>query len=333
RSSVAAVSLVTQLRGAASLGQRFSYCLVPHSVNISSALNFGALANVTVPGAASTPLVAGDVETYYTMVLDSVEVSNKTVASVASSRIVVDSGTTLTFLDPALMGPLVDELSHRCSRRTGCCSCATSCPGGSGKQTEQASPDLTLEFGSGDEAGERVRDGAGGDAVLGDRGDDEAAAGAHPREPRAAEHPRRLAAADCAGSGWPAEHTSGGQARCGRGRWRRRGAGRGERGCRRRHRPFARIGGVGGRRECERGGSGGWSGRGQLLPASAPSATSPALPSQASQPPPPPFSRVVVIAAGFRASPTVQPRGRTRHRSHHRPPDLLPTRQLPCWLL
>nr|BAC84120.1 hypothetical protein [Oryza sativa Japonica Group] len=53
----------------------------------------------------------------------------------------------------------------------------------------------------------------------------------------------------------------------------------------------------------------------------------------ASQPPPPPFSRVVVIAAGFRASPTVQPRGRTRHRSHHRPPDLLPTRQLPCWLL
>uniref|UniRef100_A0A0D3GQ86 Peptidase A1 domain-containing protein n=1 Tax=Oryza barthii TaxID=65489 RepID=A0A0D3GQ86_9ORYZ len=128
--SVAAVSLVTQLRGAASLGRRLSYCLVPHSVNISSALNFGALANVTVPGAASTPLVAGDMETYYTMVLDSVEVGNKTVASVASSRIVVDSGTTLTFLDPALMGPLVDELSHRCSHRTSCCSCATSCPGG-----------------------------------------------------------------------------------------------------------------------------------------------------------------------------------------------------------
>uniref|UniRef100_A0A0E0AIY5 Peptidase A1 domain-containing protein n=1 Tax=Oryza glumipatula TaxID=40148 RepID=A0A0E0AIY5_9ORYZ len=127
-----------QLRGAASLGRRFSYCLIPHSVNISSALNFGALANVTVPGAASTPLVAGDVETYYTMVLDSVEVGNKTVASVASSRIVMDSGTTLTFLDPALMGPLVDELSHRCSRRTGCCSCATSCPGGRWKPERES---------------------------------------------------------------------------------------------------------------------------------------------------------------------------------------------------
>uniref|UniRef100_A0A0E0Q7C5 Peptidase A1 domain-containing protein n=1 Tax=Oryza rufipogon TaxID=4529 RepID=A0A0E0Q7C5_ORYRU len=127
-----------KLRGAASLGRRFSYCLVPHSVNISSALNFGALANVTVPGAASTPLVAGDVEMYHTMVLDSIEVGNKTVASVASSRIVVDSGTTLTFLDPALMGPLVDELSHRCSRRTGCCSCATSCPGGRWKPERES---------------------------------------------------------------------------------------------------------------------------------------------------------------------------------------------------
>ncbi|BAF26635.2 Os10g0447300 [Oryza sativa Japonica Group] len=89
-----------------------SYCLVPHSVNTSSALNFGALANVTEPGAASTPLVVGDVDTYYTVVLDSVKVGNKTVASAASSRIIVDSGTTLTFLDPALMGPLVDELSR-----------------------------------------------------------------------------------------------------------------------------------------------------------------------------------------------------------------------------
>uniref|UniRef100_A0A0E0BDU0 Peptidase A1 domain-containing protein n=1 Tax=Oryza glumipatula TaxID=40148 RepID=A0A0E0BDU0_9ORYZ len=101
-----------QLGGAASLGRRFSYCLVPHSVNTSSALNFGALANVTEPSVASTPLVAGDVDTYYTVVLDSVEVGNKTVASAASSRIIADSGT-LTFLDPALMGPLVDELSRR----------------------------------------------------------------------------------------------------------------------------------------------------------------------------------------------------------------------------
>jgi hypothetical protein len=133
-----AVSLVMQLGGAASLGRRFSYCLVPHSVNTSSALNFGALANVTEPGAASTPLVAGDVDTYYTVVLDSVKVGNKTVASAVSSRIIVDSGTTLTFLDTALMGPLVDELSRRCSRRMGCCICATRWPGGRWKPERES---------------------------------------------------------------------------------------------------------------------------------------------------------------------------------------------------
>uniref|UniRef100_A0A0D3GRT5 Peptidase A1 domain-containing protein n=1 Tax=Oryza barthii TaxID=65489 RepID=A0A0D3GRT5_9ORYZ len=174
--------LVTQLRGEASLGRRFSYCLVPHSVNTSSAFNFGTLANVTELGAASTPLVAGDVDTYYTVVLDFVKVGNKTVASAASSRIIVDSGTMLTFLDPDLMGPLIDELSRRitlppmqspdgllqlCYEVAGreveageritnhidkhLYSTVESCSDNqtSRKQTEQVRPDLTLEFGSG----------------------------------------------------------------------------------------------------------------------------------------------------------------------------------------
>ncbi|BAD67993.1 putative CDR1 [Oryza sativa Japonica Group] len=148
-----AVSLVTQLGGATSLGRRFSYCLVPHSVNASSALNFGALADVTEPGAASTPLVAGDVDTYYTVVLDSVKVGNKTVASAASSRIIVDSGTTLTFLDPSLLGPIVDELSRRITLPP------VQSPDGllqlcynvAGREVEagESIPDLTLEFGGG----------------------------------------------------------------------------------------------------------------------------------------------------------------------------------------
>jgi hypothetical protein len=93
-----AVSLVTQLGGEASLGRRFSYCLVPHSVNTSSAFNFGTLANVTELGAASTPLVAGDVDTYYSVVLDFVKVGNKTVASAASSRII---NAKISFVTPA----------------------------------------------------------------------------------------------------------------------------------------------------------------------------------------------------------------------------------------
>ncbi|XP_066168801.1 aspartic proteinase CDR1-like [Oryza sativa Japonica Group] len=256
-----------------------SYCLVPHSVNTSSVLNFGALANITEPGVATTQLVAGDVDTYYTVVLDSVKVGNKTVASAASSRIIVDSGTMLTFLDPALMGPLIDELSRRitlppmqspdgllqlCYEVAGreveageritnhidkhLYSTVESCSDNqtSRKQTEQVSPDLTLEFGSGGggaEAGERVRDGAGRDAVPRD-GNGEFAVGGHTRVPittlclaivatteqQTVSILRNLgqqnihvgynldagtvtfAAADCAGSGWPAKQTSGGQA-------------------------------------------------------------------------------------------------------------------------
>uniref|UniRef100_A0A0E0MS54 Peptidase A1 domain-containing protein n=1 Tax=Oryza rufipogon TaxID=4529 RepID=A0A0E0MS54_ORYRU len=106
-----AVSLVTQLGGATSLGRRFSYCLVPHSVG------------------------------------------NKTVASAASSRIIVDSGTTLTFLDPSLLGPIVDELSRRITLPP------VQSPDGllqlcynvAGREVEagESIPDLTLEFGGG----------------------------------------------------------------------------------------------------------------------------------------------------------------------------------------
>jgi hypothetical protein len=93
------------------------------------------------------------------------------------------------------------------------------------KQTEQASPDLTLEFGGGAEAGERVRDGAAADAVPGDRGDNGAAAGVHPREPLSPPTARGAA---------------GRRRRRAAGR-RAAGAGRGERGRRRRRRPWPQI--------------------------------------------------------------------------------------------
>ncbi|KAE8819192.1 aspartic proteinase CDR1 [Hordeum vulgare] len=48
------LSLVTQVNAVTLLGRRFSYCLVPNSVNASSALQFGARATVTEPGAATT---------------------------------------------------------------------------------------------------------------------------------------------------------------------------------------------------------------------------------------------------------------------------------------
>jgi hypothetical protein len=108
------VSLFSQLGAAIpSIGRRFSYCLVPYADgNVSSTLNFGARAVVSEPGTASTPLVPSDDPAHHTVELQSVSVGGQTVAT-KSSRVIVDSGTTLTFLDPALLSPLVKELEGR----------------------------------------------------------------------------------------------------------------------------------------------------------------------------------------------------------------------------
>ena len=107
------LSLVSQLGTDTSLGRRFSYCLVPYSVNASSALNFGPRATVTDPGAATTPLIPSQVKAYYTVELRSVKVGYKTFAAPQESPVIVDSGTTLTYLPEALLDPLVKELTRR----------------------------------------------------------------------------------------------------------------------------------------------------------------------------------------------------------------------------
>jgi hypothetical protein len=106
------LSFVTQLGNDTSLGRRFSYCLVPYFVNASSALNFGARADVTEPGAATTPLVRAEVAAYYTVKLESVKIGNSKFEP-QESRLIVDSGTTLTYLDKAVLDPVVEELTKR----------------------------------------------------------------------------------------------------------------------------------------------------------------------------------------------------------------------------
>lgn len=148
------LSLVSQLGVDTSLGRRFSYCLVPYfSTNASSALNFGARAVVSDPGAASTPLVASDVAAYYTVQLESVGVGNATVAT-QTSRIIVDSGTTLTFLDPALLGPLVSELERRVNLTRAespeqLLQLCYDVRGREGDEQDWGIPDVTLRFGGG----------------------------------------------------------------------------------------------------------------------------------------------------------------------------------------
>lgn len=147
-----AISLVTQLDAATKFGRKFSYCLVPHSVNSSSTINFGAHANVSEPGAATTPLVNSNDSAYYTVTLESVKVGERAVAA-QRSPIIVDSGTTLTFLDEALVSPLVEELSRRITlpRAQSPDKLLHLCYNVSGAQDPQqwGIPDVTLELGGG----------------------------------------------------------------------------------------------------------------------------------------------------------------------------------------
>ncbi|CAL4951965.1 unnamed protein product [Urochloa decumbens] len=149
------LSLVSQLGSATQFGRRFSYCLIPSAAaaadNVSSTLNFGANAVVSEPGAASTPLVPGEIDTYYTVALESVAVGGKTVAS-NESAIIVDSGTTLTFLDPALLKALVGELGRRINltRADPPEKLLEVCYDVSGRPEEEwGIPDVALRFGGG----------------------------------------------------------------------------------------------------------------------------------------------------------------------------------------
>ncbi|KAL8062210.1 hypothetical protein ABFX02_02G132100 [Erythranthe guttata] len=97
-------SLVNQL------GQgKFSYCLVSPSDNnnstksSSSKLNFGANADVSGSGVATTPLVKKVPETFYYLTLEGISVGNQRLefgdpTAREDGNIIIDSGTTLTFL-------------------------------------------------------------------------------------------------------------------------------------------------------------------------------------------------------------------------------------------
>ncbi|KAF8028762.1 hypothetical protein BT93_E1423 [Corymbia citriodora subsp. variegata] len=99
-------SLISQMGNAT--GGRFSYCLVPHSLNhkTSSKLNFGANAVVAGRGVVSTPLIQKDPKTFYYLTLEAVSVgetrieytSGNTSAPVEEGNMIIDSGTTLTLL-------------------------------------------------------------------------------------------------------------------------------------------------------------------------------------------------------------------------------------------
>lgn len=92
------------------IGGKFSYCLVPISseTNVSSKINFGSNAEIRDPSAVTTPLIKKNPDTFYFLNLESVSVGTKTLVFRKKTsaidqfdgegNIIIDSGTTLTFL-------------------------------------------------------------------------------------------------------------------------------------------------------------------------------------------------------------------------------------------
>ncbi|PIN25158.1 Aspartyl protease [Handroanthus impetiginosus] len=101
------VSLITQIRSL--IQGKFSYCLVPifGERNLPSKMNFGDKALVSGHGVATTPIVPHSPKTFYFLTLEGITVGNQRLDLVSSSsspnsteegNIIIDSGTTLTFL-------------------------------------------------------------------------------------------------------------------------------------------------------------------------------------------------------------------------------------------
>ncbi|KAK7343139.1 hypothetical protein VNO80_26102 [Phaseolus coccineus] len=101
----APVSLVNQM--GPSIGGKFSYCLVPtlSPPSISSKLNFGNAAMVSGPGTVSTPFYSREPEEFYYLNLEAISVGRNRIEvgstlprAGGKGNIVIDSGTTITFL-------------------------------------------------------------------------------------------------------------------------------------------------------------------------------------------------------------------------------------------
>ncbi|CAL0302240.1 unnamed protein product [Lupinus luteus] len=108
-----AYSLTSQLSTV--IDDKFSYCLVPsYEHNTTSFLNFGENAVVSGPGTVYTPLASGPIQTFYYLTLEGISVAGKRLdfetkdgpTDNCTGNIIIDSGTTLTYLPEDLYNKL-----------------------------------------------------------------------------------------------------------------------------------------------------------------------------------------------------------------------------------
>ncbi|KAM0934051.1 putative nepenthesin [Dioscorea sansibarensis] len=102
-------SLVKQLDS--SIHGKFSYCLVPYSENATSTINFGDNAVVSGPGLITIPMVFRSFP-FYMITVHSITVGNDTIPYTSDdTSIVVDTGTTVTYLPPTTLSRVIADLS------------------------------------------------------------------------------------------------------------------------------------------------------------------------------------------------------------------------------
>lgn len=115
------LSLISQLT--TKISGKFSYCLVTiseESNNSTSKISFGIDMLVSDPDSVvSTPLVSKEPDTFYYLTLEAISVGNKRLSykrslneNVQEGNIIIDSGTTLTFLDSEFFNELESALEE-----------------------------------------------------------------------------------------------------------------------------------------------------------------------------------------------------------------------------
>ncbi|XP_020206524.1 aspartic proteinase CDR1-like [Cajanus cajan] len=111
------ISLITKI--GPSIDFKFSYCLLPNfESKTTSKLNFGKNAVVAGPGTVSTPIKHDPVDTFYVLKLEGISVGSKRIELVDDStsnddngNIIIDTGTTLTFLPAKFYAKLESEVA------------------------------------------------------------------------------------------------------------------------------------------------------------------------------------------------------------------------------
>ncbi|KAG8391368.1 hypothetical protein BUALT_Bualt01G0180500 [Buddleja alternifolia] len=123
------VSLITQM--GSSIQGKFSYCLIPYlgEAEKPSKMNFGDQAVVSGDGVVSTPIVAKSPRTFYFLTIEGITVGNQKLYSVLPSsirgskvsqsegNIIIDSGTTLTFLPTELYFQVITAVKSQVKMR------------------------------------------------------------------------------------------------------------------------------------------------------------------------------------------------------------------------